>query len=386
MHRNLVSVLLISTFSIFGCSSSNDTSMPTGAEQMSGNDTNEANNPNGANNANNTNDTPVALDTIRENLLLELAGYQNEALAEKLYELVANIEVASTAVQSQGSIISNDVVAFDEPSTRSSFNCPFGGTMVTEQISTEVDMGGGASQSNDYDQYMFDQCVAAINGGALADGNYELNGIYTYESHSRASTNGVFKTLVATWNTFKLQPTNANSNGITYELDGNVSLSSSSNPSATTATRDSQINRYAESNGTSTSLEITSADFYQYRQPIPFPGRVEGPRTVRFNGTYNGPLSQDATLQIRTDPEFTEWKSDNADANEPLIGSLQISSSDGGVLTMTANGALAISFLRADGTTTESSLDELPVYDFRGPGCVPDGDYINEMTVEACSF
>ncbi len=78
-----------------------------------------------------------------------------------------------------------------------------------------------------------------------------------------------------------------------------------------------------------------------------------------IDGAYTGSLSQDATLQVLTNPEFTE--SDGVSGEEgaqPLSGGLQMSSTDGGVLTMTANGPLSISFLSADGTTSESILQE----------------------------
>ena len=134
-------------------------------------------------------------------------------------------------------------------------------------------------------------------------------------------------------------------------------------------------------------MELTDVDFYQRIQNIPFVDRVEGPRTFRVKGTYTGSLAQNKTLQISTDPEFTEWKSEYEDNYEPLIGGLQISSIVGDTLTITAdNGPLTISFLSADGTSTKSTLDEWPVFDFRGSGCVPGGDYFNEMPIDACEF
>lgn len=320
----------------------------------------------------------VPLDSIREDLLNELVGYQSESLAEKLYELAVNVETTSTAVELTGTIISNDVVSFTDASTRNSFDCRFGGTLIRESISTD-ESEGAVTQSGRYDSYEFDQCVTAINGGSLPDGNYELNGNYTYASVTRSSSSGAIQSIVTTWDAFKLIQVD----GVTYELGGTLALGRFSNTARIETTRDSQIVRYAESSSDTTTLELTDADFFQNIFNLPPLG---GTREVRINGAYTGPLSQDVTLQVNTDPEFTESDGVSGDEVRPLSGSLQISSTDGGVLTMTANGPLTISFLGTDGTTSETILEELPEFDLRGPGCAPDGGSIATVVIEACSF
>lgn len=333
-------------------------------------------------NAINPNSPPVPLDTIRADVLNELAGYQSESLAEGMYALAATVENATNAVPLSGNVINTELVSFDDPATRNSFDCPLGGTLIRESISTNESFGGGVGEINEYDLYQFDQCVTTINGGSLADGNYELNGSYIYETFLRFASSGSSRTIAATWNGFNYRQVDVES----IEFDGTLRLSTVATPGTIQSTRDSQIIRYGISNDGTTIVELANVDFFQQRSPIQFPDRVEGTRQVRINGEYTGPLSQGETLQVSTDPELTESISSFAEFNEPLAGSLQITSTDGGVLTMTANGPLTVSFLSADGTTSESILEELPVFDLRGYGCVPGGGEINEMLINDCSF
>ncbi len=324
----------------------------------------------------------VPLDDIRAQVLSELAGYQSESLAELMYELATNIEATTTSVQLPGTVVETEVVSFTDPSTRNSFDCQFGGTMVRVSDSIRESLGGPTSETNRYELYEFDQCITAISGGSLADGNYELNGSYTYETFIRSSSGGSFRNTVATWDAFKLQQVD----GVSYELIGSLTLGLLTNSASAETTRDSQILRYLESSGDMTTVEFVDVEFHQQRRPIFIGGSVQGQREVRINGAYTGPLSQGETLQVSTDTDFTESISSNVEFTEPLTGNLQITSSDGGVLTMTANGALAISFLSADGTTIESTLEELPVFDLLGPGCIPGGDFFDTIEIESCSF
>lgn len=333
-------------------------------------------------NTTNPNQPSVPLDAIRADVLNELAGYQSESLAEKMYELATNIEATTTSVQLPGTVVNTEVVSFTEPSTRNSFDCQFGGTMVRVSDSTSESLGGPTREFNEYELYEFDQCIAVISGGSLADGNYELNGSYTYETYIRSSSGGSIRNTVATWDTFNLRQVG----GASYEFDGSLTLGLLTNSASAETTRDSRILRYLESRDDMTTVEFVDVEFRQQRRPIFIGGRVEGPREVRINGAYTGPLSQGETLQVSTDTDFTESISSNVEFTEPLTGSLQITSSDGGVLTMTANGPLAISFISADGTAKDSILEELPVFDILGPGCIPGGGFFDAIEIESCSF
>lgn len=367
---------LVTLSMIAGCGSSNDSST---IDEL---DSTTADDPITDENANNADSQPVPLDTIREDLLNALAGYQSESLATTMYEVAANVQATATPVPLTGTVISTEVVSFNNLSLRNSFDCQFGGTMILESINTDESLGGAAAETNGYDRYEFDQCVTASYANSQSDTNVELNGSYTYETHLRSSSGGSFGNNVATWDRFTLQQVN----GISYEFVGTLTLGTLANSGSAETTRDSQIARYVESSGDTNTIELTDVDFFQKRRPIVFSDRVEGPREVRINGSYTGPLSQDTTLQVSTDPVFSESISSSAEFNEPLTGSLQISSTDGGVLTMTANGPLTISFLKSDGTTSESVLDEFPVFDVRGSGCVPGGGFIDELAIEDCLF
>jgi len=324
----------------------------------------------------------VPLNEVRADVFNELVGYQSESLAEMMYELSANIEATTASVQLPGTVISTEVVSFTDPSTRNSFDCQFGGTMIRVSESTDESLGGPTSESNEYELYEFDQCVIELSGGSLADGNYELNGGYTYENFTRSSSGGSFRDTVATWDTFSLRQ----ENGVSYELDGTLTLALLANSGSAETTRNSQITRYLISSGDTTTVELNDVEFYQRRRPVQFSDNFEGPREVRINGTYIGPLSQGETLQVNTTTDFIESISSTAEINEPLTGALQMTSTDGGVLTMIANGPLAISFLSADGTAIESVLEELPIYDLIGPGCIPGGDFFDNIEIESCSF
>ena len=324
----------------------------------------------------------VPLNEVRADVFNELVGYQSESLAEMMYELSANIEATTASVQLPGTVISTEVVSFTDPSTRNSFDCQFGGTMIRVSESTDESLGGPTSESNEYELYEFDQCVIELSGGSLADGNYELNGGYTYENFTRSSSGGSFRDTVATWDTFSLRQ----ENGVSYELDGTLTLALLANSGSAETTRNSQITRYLISSGDTTTVELNDVEFYQRRRPVQFSDNFEGPREVRIDGTYIGPLTQGETLQVTTTTDFIESISSTAEINEPLTGALQMTSTDGGVLTMIANGPLAISFLSADGTAIESVLEELPIYDLIGPGCIPGGDFFDNIEIESCSF
>ena len=333
-------------------------------------------------NTNNQSQPSVPLDTILTDVLNELVGYQSESLAEKMYELAFNIEATATSVLLPSIVVSTEVVSFADPSVRTSFDCPFGGTMIRVSDSAVESLGGPTREFNEYELYEFDQCVMGISGGSLANGSYEMNGSYTYETYRRSSSGGSIRETVATWDTFNLR----HMDGVSYEFDGTLTLGLSSNSGSAETTRDSQILRYIESSGDTTTVELVDVEFFQRRRPVQFAERFEGPREVLINGTYIGLLSQSEALQINTITDFSESISSTAEFNEPLTGSLQVTSTDGGVLTVTANGALAISFLGADGAAIESVLEELPVFDLLGPGCIPGGGFFDDIEIESCSF
>ena len=386
MNRSTLSIALLTILIVAGCSSNGDEPATDGSELSTSDETINGigseitgDQPATGDNTVDLNQTSVPLPAIRADMLNELAGYQSEALAENMYELAASIESTSSAVELPGTIISNDVVTFADTSTRNSFDCQLGGTLIRESIST-IQSSGAATESNRYDSYVFDQCVTEINGGTLPDGNYELTGSYIFTRVDGSSPGGAFVNIVTTWDAFNLQLVDS----VGYDLTGTLLLTLSSNQGSIETTRDSQIVRYAESNSATTTLELTDANFFQELFNVPPLG---GRREIRIDGSYTGPLSPGETLQVLTDPEFTEESDGVSSAGEQLLtGSLQISSSDGGVLTMIANGPLTVSFLSADRTTSETLLEELPEFDVRGPGCVPDGVGFETAPIEACSF
>ena len=333
-------------------------------------------------NTTNPSQPSVPLDAIRAQVLNELAGYQAESLAEIVYELATNIEATTTSVQLPGTVVETEVVSFTEPSTRNSFDCHFGGTMVRVSDSTHESLGGGTTETNEYEFYEFDQCVIGLSDGSQADGNYELNGSYTFETYRRSTNRGGLRNIVATWDIFNLRHVD----GVAYEFDGSLTLALLSTPSAVQTTRDSRILRYLESRDDMTTVELNDVEFYQRRRPIQFAEHVEGTRELRVNGTYIGPPAQGETLQVNTNIDFTESISSSAESNEPLTGSLQMTSTDGGVLTMIANGPLAVSFISTDGTAKDSILEELPVFDILGPGCIPGGGFFDTIEIESCLF
>lgn len=360
MNRSTLSIALLTILMVAGCSSNSDE-------------------PATDDNTEDSNQTTTTLPAIRADVLNELAGYQSEALAEKMYELAASIESTSSAVELPGTIISNDVVTFTDTSTRNNFDCQLGGTLIRESISTN-ESSGAATESNRYDSYVFDQCLTEISGGTLSDGNYEFTGSYIFSRVGRSSPDGTFVNIATTWDAFNLQQVD----GVGYDLTGTLLLTLSSNPASLKTTRESQIVRYAESSSDATTLEVTDTNFFQELFNVPPLG---GRREIRVDGSYTGSLSPGETLQILTNAAFTEESDGVTSAGEqPLTGGLQISSTDGGVLMMTANGPLTVSFLSADGTTSESILEELPEFDVRGPGCVPDGGGFETAPIEACPF
>jgi len=139
MSRSKYCLAIIFALLFVGCSANNDSTAKSDSEANNSDNTvadnttdNTTTETPATDNTTTENMTAVQLDSIYQDLINELAGYQSEWLAEKMYRLAARIQGTASAAQLDGSVVSTELFSFDETSTRESFNCQFGGTMVTD--------------------------------------------------------------------------------------------------------------------------------------------------------------------------------------------------------------------------------------------------------------
>lgn len=162
--------------------------------------------------SNNSSDTPmdvvlpevVPLDEVRDQLIIDLAGYPIETLSEEVVLLGENIAANAapgTTLEAGSFLISVRDEAVTTPTQRRRYVCPLGGT-VTADIGRLVISESSYSNAANHDSYQFDQCRVDANGLQI------LNGAVRTLNNTVSGSGGGFDNRDVEWIDFRWQQAN----------------------------------------------------------------------------------------------------------------------------------------------------------------------------------
>ena len=291
---------------------------------------------------------PLPLDQLRDQLIIDLAGYPVETLSDEA--LLLGEAIAASAAPGQAltagsfelAVRDENVVTATE---KTLYNCPLGGTMTAE-IGRLIINESSYSNTADHDSYQFNQCRI---GEQLLDGTVRtlLNSV--------SASGGGFDNRDSQWTNFSWQQADGNVYEGTALVDINRLLSVDNQESRFVTidsyehSLDSQlINRITS--GSMTLENSTSGSGFRQNFTLDTQGQVTSAANV--------------AVQITTDVQLSAGltPAGASDSAEPFSGVLSLTASDGGRLVMTAQPIVEFGPKLVDIVFT-SSIGEITMID-----------------------
>ena len=334
ISKTLLCLAIINVLMLAGCSSSNndDTGGTDGSIEAGtagdtdggGTDGSSGNGTDGSTEGGTDgNAAGLPLDTLRDSLIEDLAGYSIEPLSEELLLIGASIAVGEGTELDPGSFTiarnTGDVVT---ATSRIQYSCALGGTMIEEIGRLDISESD-YSNSAELDVYTFDQCLVNTDVEHSLDGTVRV--LTNSVSASRASISiGEFQWSGLTWG-----------QGLNRAIEGSALIKYNQLDSADddevrnvtieqfTDTRSGTVEKRIENGAMALRLATGGSGFEQI-----------------FNFTTSGRVTTSAGIgvQINTDVAFdaVQTREESPDFEKAFTGVLSMVDDDGGRLTMTA--------------------------------------------------
>ena len=258
------------------------------------------------------------LDDVAQPLLVEFASYQSESLALLAGALVDDIRTSSEAE-----------LSIDPNSPDSErFNCNAGGTVTVDGM-FEGDVATSSGSSTAMLNYLFDQCQHQFTGTRLPEDTYRITGNLLLEG-SRGFGRGSLLDLVERWDDVEISL----SNGLNYEIDGEVSYGRTVTANVDIESRTANIANYRKFEGDTLVESLENVSF------IYNDDRSLGPTAILLDvsGNFTSNLTGNHMVSLLSNPPLTALTdSFDIEGSEPFSGTIEYSSTDGSFLTLTPN-------------------------------------------------
>ena len=280
----------------------------------------------------------LALDSLSNDILLELDGYRLDQTANYAPEVSAGIVAASTAhVELARVEITYDFKGEDKilPVERNQYACPAGGIMTLESGVSVVNESGSVHHI-DYAVYDFDNCRATVDEGVPVPDTYRMNGSLTTLHESVSGNDFQTNTREITFVNFDLR----GDLGFTLTADANISMwLSIGNDSS--ASRNVAISEYVMQLDTGVNAQpiVNLKDATLVQQfSTTANGRLQS-SSLETSGVFSGELTDGVEVTVSTLEPLARTQVVGVSANQsvPFKGRVQMRTADGTELTINAN-------------------------------------------------
>lgn len=296
-------------------------------------------------------------------LLVSLAGYQSEVLAEKVLLISENIEsIADNKV-----VITDNQVDVEETTTttsnKSSYSCSAGGQLIVETINSE-DRQVHLSRTTDSVNYTFEQCVMSVENDNLENGVYRMNGTFKLAENA-ISSRAVSYSIRRQWDLFSI----VNPDSSSESIDGNT-IDSNESSGDSKKDRSVGINHYEH-------LIDDQIIFAMKDVSMDLQSGTRGSRYINFyelniSGEIQGLMTLDNLITISTEPALSHRTTAQPEIDPPTFtGGMQMISDSGSnlmlsaVQTITSEKTFSYSYTSAAGDTVTADEQELVnLFDF----------------------
>ena len=280
----------------------------------------------------------LALDSLSNDIFLELDGYRLDETANYAPEVSAGIVAASTehVELARGEII-YDIKGDNKilPVERSQYTCPAGGTMTLESgvsIVNESDY----THHIDYAVYDFDNCRGTVDEGVPVPDTYQVKGSLTTLHKTVSGSDVQTHTREIAFVNFDLR----GDLGFTITTDANISMwASLGNDSA--ASRNVSITEYVmQLDAGVNALPLVNLQDATFAQQFSTTanGRLQS-FSLETSGVFSGKSTDGVEVKVSTLEPLVRMQGVGVSANQnvPFKGRVQMRAADGTELTINAN-------------------------------------------------